>query len=110
MGVADNKLFADLITHIIEGKRTCFLFDPAMENDLKQNVAQLFAEKVCVFEVNSLDGFAGLLDEVAFDRLVGLFSIPRAASLASQKSYDIEQIVDRIMLFLLIFNHRKTLP
>ena len=66
MGMTNDQFFADLVAHIIEGERICFLFDPAMENDLKQNVAQLFSEKLCVLKVNGLDDFAGLLYEVAF--------------------------------------------
>ena len=110
VGVTDDELLADFVAHIIEGKRTCFLLDPAMENYLKQNVAQLFTKKRLVVKVDSLDDLAGLFYEVALDRLVGLLPVPGAAALASQKPDYIEQIADRVMILLLIFNHRKTLP
>ena len=64
-----------------------------MKNDLQKDIAQLFAEKLSVLKVYSLDDFAGLFDEIASDGLVSLFSVPGAAALASEKSDDVEQIV-----------------
>lgn len=81
-----------------------------MENDLKQNVAKLFAEKCRILEIDSLDDLTGLFDEIAFDGLMCLLSVPWTAALTSEKPDDVEQIIDRIMVFLLVFNHRKTLP
>ena len=43
-----------------------------MENYLKQNVAQLFSEKLCILKVNGLDDFAGLLKKVVPDRGLNL--------------------------------------
>ena len=84
MGMADYQLLADLVTHLAECKGPILLFDPAMKNHLEQHIAQLFTEQVSVLKVDSLDSLAGLLDEVALDRLMGLFSVPRTAALASQ--------------------------
>ena len=110
MRVADDQLFADLVAHIVEGERIRFIFYPAMEYYLQQDIAEFFTKKRLVVKVDSLYDFVCFFYEIAFDRLVGLFPIPRTAALASQKSDYIEQITDRIMILLLIFNPRKTLP
>ena len=76
-----------------------------MKDHLEQNISQLLTKQSLVLEIDSLDDFAGLLDEIAFNGFVGLFSVPRAAALASEKSYYIDEIAETIELLLLIFNH-----
>jgi hypothetical protein len=107
VGVADDELFAHFIAHIVEAERRSLFFYTAMENDLEQYISELFAKKLGILEVDSLDDFAGLLKKVVSDRGVSLFSVPRTAALAAKKSDDVDKIADRVMIFLLIFDHKK---
>jgi len=108
--VTYDKLFAYLVADIGKSERTGFLFYSAMENDLKQNIAKFFTKKLGIFKINSLVFSYGFFNEIAFYGFVSLFTIPRTSALASEKSDDINKIINRIIRFLLEFNHTKTLP
>ena len=110
MGVAQDELLAYLIAYVIEVERIGFLLDPAMKDHLQQNVAEFLPEQGSIFEVNSFYSLAGLLNEIASDRFVGLFSVPGTAALASEKSYDVEKIAYLVVIFLLIFDHGLGTP
>ena len=74
-----NQLGDDGPARVGEIETTGLRRDLRVEDALKQDVAQLFSERVVVAAFNGVDGFVGLLDQKRRERRVGLLAIPRAA-------------------------------
>ncbi len=78
MGVAADNFSTQAVDHVGHGEEPLFPGDLGMENNLVENVAQLFFEIFHVAFPNGLGHFGGLFPKMFEEGFVGLFSVPGA--------------------------------
>ena len=91
VGMAPDQLAVDAGDHVADGEMPGFVGDVGVKGDLDQQVAQLFRKRRRVVGVDGLQYFAGFLQQVALQRLVGLLPAPRAAAGGPQPRHDLGQ-------------------
>src|SRR5262249_17306541 len=67
------------------------LGDARVEDDLKQQVAELLAHGRAAAGLDCLQDFVGFLDEKGLERRWGLFAIPRAAARFTESLHDVQE-------------------
>ena len=67
-----------------------------LENDLEQEIAELFAMLGGVVQVDRFEDLVGLLDQIALERTERLLAIPRAAVWSEQALHDGHQLGERL--------------
>jgi hypothetical protein len=77
--MAEEHFFANLGNYVLHGKGPLFLGNDGVEDDLKQEIAQLFLEGGVVGIVDGLHYLCRLVDKARAERLVGLLGIPIAS-------------------------------
>jgi len=96
MRVAPHQLGLDGRRDLIEGERARLLGEARVEDDLKQQVAELIAQALEIAARDGIGHLVGLLDRVGRDRREGLPEVPRAAGpRVAQARHDREEPVDR---------------
>jgi XTP/dITP diphosphohydrolase len=77
MRVTVRQFLHDAARDVVDGERVVgvLLGDPGVEEDLEQNVPQLFEQRLAITLLDGLDQFEGLLDEVLHQRLMGLLDL-----------------------------------
>ena len=78
--MAHHHFFRYIAHDIGKIEMTALALDLAVENNLQQHVAELFAQQRRVVGVNGFDRLVALLQKIAADALVVLLAVPRAAS------------------------------
>jgi indole-3-glycerol phosphate synthase len=71
---------------------SCFLGELGVENDLDQDIPELFAHVRQVQPVDRIEQLAAFIDKTARERLVGLLLVPRAASRPAQAGDGVTQL------------------
>ena len=94
-----DQLFADAVAHIVKAERALLGFHLTVQRHLKQHIAKLLAQQVCIVLVDGIHRFIGLLDEVHPDGCMGLLPIPGAALRRTQLRNDADQILCIVPLF-----------
>ena len=95
MGMATLQLIADGSADIVKVKAFLFLRHLRIEHHLEQQIAQLTAQVVKIFPLDSIEDLVGLLKGVRGDSGKGLLLIPRAAVFrVAQALHNAEQAVD----------------
>ena len=105
MGVAEYQLLADAVHHIVKGKQPLLLGHAGMKHHLKQYVAQLFLQVGCVPVIDGFGHLIGLLQHIAPDGLVGLFSVPGAPLRSAEQLHDAEKVLHGIVVHTLKIYH-----
>ena len=91
MGMAADELAVDGGQHICKVKMAGGAGDVGVEHHLHQDVAEFLGQRGPAAPVDGIQGFVAFLQEVAFQRFVGLFGIPGAAAGAAQARHDFHQ-------------------
>ena len=106
VGVTAYHLFGYICRHIFEGESAPFFSDGGVENDLHEQVAQLFAHGVIVAIFGGIHIFSDFAEETFIEAVVSLFPIPGVAIGAAQFFHNLIQLFD---LFHLSFSFRFSL-
>src|SRR5690606_7914530 len=94
--VSADHLAADRLDHAVETEVLLSLADRRMEDDLKQQIAELAAVLRGVVGVERLEHLVGLLDQVGSQRVEGLGAIPRAAFGTEQAIHQVAHAVEAV--------------
>ena len=95
MRVPANELFRDGRDHVAEIERALLLRHAGMERDLKQQVAQLFAQVGKIAASDRVGHFIGFLDRVGGNGREILLEVPGAAGARrAQRRHDLDQPCD----------------
>ena len=106
MRVPLYEFLADAVAHVVEGEAALLGFHLGVEHDLQQQIAQFLHQQSLVLLVDCLDDLVSLLDQILFDALVRLLSVPRTAARRTQKLHDADQVVDGVaILKIKMFDH-----
>ena len=70
-----------------------------VEDDLQQEVAELFCEVGVVAALDGVEDLVGLFQSVFSNRVEGLFAVPGAAAGAAQPSYDLDHFAKKFARF-----------
>jgi len=90
VGVSRDELVGDALGDVFHGEAPVSLAgDLRMEDHLEQQVPELFAKMILIADLNGLDRFGGLLNQVLHQRPMGLLSIPGA--LVAQACHDADE-------------------
>jgi hypothetical protein len=88
VGVAANHFVVDFADDVVDGEAAIFGGDLGVEEDLEEEVAELFGEFGVVAGVESVEDFVGFFDEVGAEGGVGLFAVPRTAAGSAETGHD----------------------
>lgn len=92
MGVSPHDFSAETINHVGHSEEFLFPGDLSVENNLVQEVPQLFLQVLHVSFPNGLGHFVRLLPQMFQQRLVGLFAVPGATAGGAQLGLDAKKI------------------
>ena len=70
-----------------------------MENDLHQDITQLFAKHIGIFLIDSLNCLVGLLNKIFLYAFMRLLDIPRATALRAENFQYLHKIINIIFIF-----------
>ena len=98
MGVAEDELLAYAVGHVVQVEAALLLLNGGVEHHLEQHVTQLLLEVLGGLLVDGLGHLVGLLQEVAADGLMGLLGIPLAAAGGPQHLYNVNEILDVVLV------------
>jgi hypothetical protein len=77
VGVAADEFLTGVLRGVFEREGSAFGGEVGVENDLKEEVAEFFAEVGVIRVADGVDRFAGLLEESGAEGFVGLLAVPR---------------------------------
>ena len=89
MGMAVDELPADPVCHAVQVEAPLLLLHTGVEDDLEQNVPQLFPQMLGAALIDGLHRLIGFLQKIAADRLVGLLRIPGASPGRPENAHDL---------------------
>jgi len=89
--VPAHDLVADPLHERFDVEVPALLGDARLEYDLKQQIPQLFAQRLGRTAVDRLQHLVGLLDQVGAQRREGLLTIPGTAVRPAQPIHDLAQ-------------------
>lgn len=82
---------------IVKIKRTFFLGNARVEDDIEQQITEFLADVCTVITLDRVDQLVGFIEGVGGDGLAGLAYIPGTATLrVAQVYHDLQQIFDCI--------------
>jgi hypothetical protein len=91
MWVPSGHLVADSVDHVVHRELAGLGPELSVEDDLKQQVAELLHEMVPRALVDGLHDLVGLFDDVRAKGSPGLLAIPRAATFGPEASHEGEE-------------------
>src|SRR5262249_37920175 len=91
--VSSDNLVADGPHHVLDVELAALLRDTTLEDDLKEQVAELLTVRRGGARSHGVESLVGLLQEKGRESLVGLLAVPWAAARAAQPIHDLLQAV-----------------
>jgi hypothetical protein len=88
VGVAANHFVVDFADDVVDGEAAIFGGDLGVEEDLEEEVAELFGEFGIVAGVEGVEDFVGFFDEVGAEGRMGLLAVPGAAAGGAKAGHD----------------------
>ena len=88
MGMAAHELLANSAHHVIKRKIPLLFSNLCLKVHLEEKVAQFFPERCHVFFIERVEHLSSLFHQVLFERLMGLFLVPRTAVRRAQARHD----------------------
>jgi hypothetical protein len=79
VGVSADEFFAGVARGIFQGEGATLGGEVGMKDNLKEKIAEFFAEIGIIGIADGVDGFAGFLKESGAEGFVGLLAVPRTA-------------------------------
>ena len=102
MGMAAHHLLRNLIHHILHGEQPFLPGDLRMHNNLQKHIPKLLLQvfRIARFIVDTDGGkhLRCLLRHARAQTLMGLFPVPRAAVLSTQRLYNLKKILVSIVI------------
>ena len=91
MGVAAGELVGDGVAHLREVELALLARDPGLEDDLEEQVTQLFLVVRDVPGLDGLDHLVRFLQQIGSQGAQRLLAVPGAAARIAQLVHDVEQ-------------------
>ena len=95
MRMTSDQLVEDPAGDGFEIESLSFAGQLAMENHLKQQIAELFEHFLVVFGFDGIEQFVDFLHGMITERAMGLFAVPGTTGGRTQTRHDRQQILDR---------------
>ena len=92
--VSADQLVDDGAANVVDGEAAGLVGDLGVEDDLQEDVSQFRAQGLVIPCIDGLEGLVGLFEQVAFQRRMGLLTIPRTAAISAQACHDIDQLLE----------------
>ena len=97
MRVAANEFRFELRGDVVHGERPFVGADLGMEDDVKEEVAELLDERGALAGRHRIEGLVGLFQQRAPEGVVGLLEVPRAAGDGvAQASHRFQEVVEGV--------------
>jgi hypothetical protein len=87
-----NQFLTNRVDHTVDVKPSFLLGEGSLEDDLKQQVAELFSEYLGRALVDRVDDLVRLLDHVLPEGFEGLLTIPGAAVGTKQRAHQLDEV------------------
>ena len=102
MGMTANHLISGGLCHLVKGEKSFFLSKQCMENNLQQEIAELFPEIGRISgsreNVDAADNFGGFFNAFGLQTFMRLDAVPRAAFLTAELFDDIEKLLNSFVV------------
>jgi hypothetical protein len=100
VGVAEGELSHLVLNDIVDREAALFPGQLGVENDLQEQIAQLFFHVEVILLPHRPLKFLRFFEEVAEQARVGLLTVPGAASCGTQPGHDAKELVERVHAFV----------
>ena len=91
VGVPTDEFLGKMRGHLTKIKGAPFLGELSMENDMQEDIPQLFLKGMVIFLIDRLQEFMDLLEQHGAKSAVSLLLIPGTSSGASEPGHDPDQ-------------------
>ncbi len=98
MRMTTHHLLVHVSRNIIDGKQARVSGNLALQNHLKQNIAQLLPQVSHIAGFDGVDGFVSLFNHVVRDGSVRLLAVPRASVRRAQCRNRGHKLIERCMI------------
>src|SRR5262249_60545688 len=96
MRMAADHLVAESVEDVDHRELALLAGHLAVEDDLEQEIAELFEEMVPGVLVDGRHDLVGFFDQIRLQRAARLFPIPRTTTVAAQASHEREEGIETV--------------
>ena len=100
VGMPAHQLLGNGSHDVVGAERALLAHELPQEDDLEQQIAELFAERRAIADIDGVDDLARLLENVAAQALRVLLAVPGAAVGGQETLHDLDQADVRFPLLL----------